>query len=165
MEVEPYAQTLRFWAGASAIGRTKLHFFEGNLDGEGYCEILDDALPEMDRIFGENRRWTFQHDGAPAHFARKTNDWLRANVPAFIQSGAKGEWPAKSPDLNWIENLWGILQAKCGEGKPPATLLSLKRRLIKLWNNIPDDILKNCAASMPERLAEVVRRKGHPLDK
>ena len=33
VEVDPYAVTLRFWAGASAEGRTRLHFFAGYLGG------------------------------------------------------------------------------------------------------------------------------------
>jgi len=120
VEVDPYAQTLRFWAGASAKGRTKLHFFEGNLDGEGYLKILDSALLEMNGIFG-GRRWTFQHDGAPAHFARKTNDWPSQRACVY-PIRIKRRMARQVPTLNWIENLWGILQAKCGEGQPPATL-------------------------------------------
>ena len=106
VEVDPYAQTLRFWAGASAKGRTKLHFFEGNLDGEGYLKILDSALPEMNGIFGEG-------DG------RSNMTEHQHILPERLMTGSEptclrlsNQWPAKSPDLNWIENLWGILQAK-----------------------------------------------------
>jgi hypothetical protein len=158
------APTLRFWAGASAKGLTRLHFFNGNLDGNGYRKILTDARPEFAKIFG-SRSWTFQHDGAPAHSAKKTNDWLRANVPGFISSGPGGDWPAQSPDLNWIENIWGVLAAKCSEGEIPKSIEALKRRLVKAWASIPSETFVNCAKSMPNRLAQVVRNKGAPLDK
>jgi hypothetical protein len=163
VDQDNYAKTLRFWAGASARGRTKLYFFHGNLDGESYRNILKKALPEMKAIFG-SRRWTFQHDGAPAHTAQETDDWLEQHLPNHIPSGAGGEWPAKSPDLNWIENIWGIMKQKVSEGHPCTSLDALKKRLISAWTSIADDTLKNCAASMPKRLADVVRTYGKPLE-
>jgi hypothetical protein len=164
VEVDPWAPTLRFWAGAASCGRTKLHFFTGNLGGEDYRDILHDALPEFTKIFG-TRAWTFQHDGAPAHSAKKTNEWLNSNVPNFISSGSEGDWPAKSPDLNWIENIWGILQAKCSEGKLPQSIEELKRRLKKAWESIPPETFRSCAESMPKRLKDVIRNKGEALEK
>lgn len=134
------------------------------MDGKGYRKILTDALPEFAVIFG-SRTWNFQHDGAPAHRAKKTNEWLRENVPSFIASGPEGDWPAKSPDLNWIENIWSILASKCSEGKEPRSVEALKRRLNKEWANIPAEAFKNCAKGMPKRLADVIRNKGQPLDK
>ena len=62
---------MRFWAGAPSLGRTKLHFFTGNLNGVGYRKILQKALPEMKKIFGD-QKWTLQHDGASAHKDKKT---------------------------------------------------------------------------------------------
>ena len=106
VDVDQYPRTLRFWAGASAKGRTKLHFFNHNLDGNAYRQILTDALPEFTKIFG-SRPWVFQHDGAPEHRAKKTNDWLRTNVPQFISSGPEGTWPPYSPDLNWRLKTFG----------------------------------------------------------
>jgi len=39
----------------------------------------------------------FQQDGAPAHTARVTQEWLHANCPEIIE---KDRWPPNSPDLN-----------------------------------------------------------------
>src|SRR6218665_3798371 len=47
----------------------------------------------------------FQQDGAPAHTARVTQDWLHANCPEIIE---KDRWPPNSPDLNPLDyHVWG----------------------------------------------------------
>ena len=52
----------------------------------------------------------FMQDNAPAHRAFVTRDWLRTNnVQVF------GPWPAKSPAMNPIENLWAQVQVKSTE--------------------------------------------------
>jgi len=41
-----------------------------------------------------------QQDGAPAHTACQTQDWLRANCTDFI---AKDEWPPNSTVINPLD--------------------------------------------------------------
>jgi hypothetical protein len=161
-EQDAYSAALRFWAGASASGRTSLYFYHGNLTGTMYREILKEALPEIKRMLPVGS-WTFMHDGAPAHSDEKTNEWLEGHVPAFFRSGPSGQWPAKSPDLNWMENIWSVMKAKVSEGKSPKDLNDLKRRLVKVWDSIPAEVFRKCAAAMPGRLKEVVEGHGHPL--
>jgi transposase len=163
-EVDKNAVSLKFWAGASATGRTKLHFYTGNVTSTSYVNLLQRALPEITGIF-RDRHWTFQHDGAPAHSAHATSSWLDHNAPEYISSGPDGDWPAKSPDLNWIENLWGIMSERLEEGNPPRSLSALKRRLIQIWKEIPQETLQRCAASMPTRLRDVIRKRGNAIEK
>src|SRR5690349_8439237 len=64
----------------------------------------------------------------------QANEWLQNNVPNHITSGAN------SPDLNIVDNVWGILKG-CLEDKPPATLPALKQRLAKEWNALPQETM------------------------
>jgi len=41
--------------GLVYLGRTSLHFYDGNLNGERYRELSEDAHPEMQQIFGDGR--------------------------------------------------------------------------------------------------------------
>lgn len=73
------------------------------------------------------------------------------------------DFPPKSPDLNIIENVWGMLQKKLNIKLRHVTI-STKEQLLQLieesWSEIPVDFIKNCILSMPDRLNEIIKMKG-----
>jgi predicted RNA-binding protein with PUA-like domain len=49
------------------------------------------------------------------------------------------DWPAQSPDINPIENLWAIVkQSIRQQKKQPTNLAQLKRRVKAAWKAIPN---------------------------
>ena len=54
-----------------------------------------------------NNNFTFQQDGAPAHTAVMTQEWIGQHCPDMIK---KNEWPPNSPDLNPLDyHVWGAM--------------------------------------------------------
>ena len=98
-----------------------------------------------------------QQDGAPAHSARRCQDWCRANLKGFWE---KGEWSANSPDLSPIENLWGMLQDQLDRKRPATGLYELKNNLKNAWSEINPNILRNLEEGMPSRIEKCIRLKG-----
>ena len=75
-----------------------------------------------------NQQWTFQRDSAPAHKARTTQEWLRANVPDFISTS---DWPSSSPNLNPLDyKLRSELQTMACKKRHP-NVDFLKRGLVQ----------------------------------
>ena len=75
---------------------------------------------------------------------------------------AKDGWPANSPDLNPIKNIWSIIYETTHKDPDPKTMKALKRRLRFAWKNVTLDTLKELAHSMPRRLDNVIKNKdGH----
>jgi hypothetical protein len=71
-----------------------------------------------------------------------------------------GEWPPNSPDLNPLGySIWSILEAKAC-AKPHKTIESLKRALIKAWNEITLEQLASIIDNFPKRLKACVEAKG-----
>ena len=70
-------------------------------------------------------------------------------------------WPARSPDLNPIENLWGVLaRAVYAESRQFSNVEQLKEAIQHEWSKITQTQLENLVHSMKNRLVEVLKRNG-----
>jgi DNA replicative helicase MCM subunit Mcm2 (Cdc46/Mcm family) len=98
----------------------------------------------------------FQQDGAPAHRAKKTIQWLKR------RTGLVEDWPPNSPDLSVIENVWGILKAKLLQRKP-ASLQELRRMLVEEWNGLPQATIDALIRSTPERMQLCIDHGGQSI--
>jgi predicted transcriptional regulator len=93
----------------------------------------------------------FMHDGASVH--RSSKDYLERKGIEFIE-----DWPANSPDLNPIENVWAVLDKYIAE-KHPQTHEELKRATIEAWADFPTDKLNNFVMSFLKKCTKVASEK------
>ncbi len=112
-------------------------------------EVLEHfMLPAADQLYGD-ADFIFQQDLAPAHSAKATSTWFKDHgIPVL-------NWPANSPDLNPIENLWGIVKRKMRYARPN-NAEELKAAIIT-----PEQCHR-LIDSMPRRIAAVIQAKGAP---
>ncbi|GFV85793.1 HTH_Tnp_Tc3_2 domain-containing protein [Trichonephila clavipes] len=62
-------------------------------------------------------------------------------------------WPARSPDLNPIENVWDALGRQvAGRNYPPTNRNTLIRELTEEWDKLPQQLLDNVVQSMVRRV-------------
>ncbi len=68
-------------------------------------------LPSADKLYGD-ADFIFQQDLAPTHTAKVTNSWFNDHGVTVLN------WPANSPDLKPIDNLWGFVKRKMRDTRP-----------------------------------------------
>lgn len=154
------AASLMVWAAVTADGKSPLVFVDKGvkLNQENYrTSILESALLPWAQNHFKNRRWSFQQDSAPAHGAKKTQEWLAENVPSFI---SKEEWPPSSPDLNPMDfAIWSILENKVS-ATHHTSLEALNKKLKKEWDKIPQRVIHDSCQAFSKRLQQVVDADG-----
>ncbi|GFX25411.1 transposable element Tcb1 transposase [Trichonephila clavipes] len=71
-------------------------------------------------------------------------------------------WPARSPDLNAIENVWNALGRQvAGRNYPPTNKSTLIRALTEEWDKLPQQLLDNVVQSMVRRECCITLHGGH----
>ena len=83
------------------------------------CILTRKLLPDMSQ-------YAFQQDGAPAHTAKRAQEWCSTNLVEFWH---KSQWPGNFPDLNPIENLWSIVKQEIELMDTPTSITILEKHL------------------------------------
>ena len=146
---------LMVWGGFTYDNKTPLHIVRGNLTAIQYVnQIIDPfVLPFLRQHPGT----VFQQDNARPHAAIYTLNHLRNN------NVQPHQWPAKSSDLNPIEQVWDALEKKIQQ-RPvqPRNLAQLGQAFIDEWQRFPQYKLRRLIASMRRRCqACIAARGGH----
>lgn len=148
---------LMVWAAFSKKGKTKLVFIKGNINAASYIKTLTDELLEYIALHGDQRdeQFIFQQDNARPHTAKATTAFLADQYLPCM------DWPSRSPDLNPMENLWGIMvQAVYGGGRQYKKVDALKEALLAAWDAIPQATLDKLIDSMNSRFLQCIEREG-----
>ena len=94
----------------------------------------------------------FQQDNASIHNVKSTKTWLTAKNIKLL------DLLSKSPDLNPIENLWGILLRRVYNNERQFDNKdSLLKCIKKSWDEITSETLVDLTKSMQKRCVEVIQ--------
>ncbi|GFU52846.1 transposable element Tcb1 transposase [Trichonephila clavipes] len=123
--------SIMVWAGIMINGRTRLHVVaNGTMTGQRY---IDEVLLPHVRLF----RGAVDSEG----------------IQRLV-------WPARSTDLNPIENVWDALGRQvAGRNYPPTNKNTLIRALTEEWDKLPQQLLDNVVQSMLHE--GILRRSPH----
>ncbi|QRV96284.1 Transposase [Ceratobasidium sp. AG-Ba] len=151
--------SLMFWGCMGWNGTGFGCKLERTLTKEMYMEILGDEFSRSLEYLGmEPGEVIFQQDNASSHKAKICLQWFDDHGIELL------EWPALSPDLNPIENLWAELKRRLGEyEEPPNGILELWDRVQDVWNSFGEEYCQNLIKSMPERIALVLEARGRSI--
>lgn len=140
------------WGAFDSSGTLPLAFISNRMNAQDYQDMLDEHLTPY-----WQEDYLFMQDNASIHRCASTMDFLKTHKIATLK------WPACSPDLNPIENLWGIIVREVyRDNRQFSNVQDLKNAILQAWTNIPLLTLSNLVKSMPKRLLEVVKANGGP---
>eukprot|EP00794_Sanderia_malayensis_P010159 gene10159-11199_t len=115
--------SVMFWGciGPSRVGNLVVC---NKVNAEKYCSMLQDNLFKSgEKIYGmEEKPFIFQQDNATPHTAKHTKVYLKLRKVPLLP------WPAQSPDINIIENIWLYMKRRINNNS--ATLPKTKDQLI-----------------------------------
>ena len=148
------------WGMIFANGNIWLEWLKGRLNSKSYKQSLDElALPRIRREMRND--FILRQDNCSIHVSKLIKEWkVKVNMTTL-------EWPARSPDLNLIENVWEML-AQLVYDEPEITkeaqlwerILGAKKQLIETRR----DVIVHMFDHYEERLIKVIEKKGDITD-
>ena len=126
---------------------------EGRFNTEHYMSVLEDImLPSVGQIY-PNNSFAFQQDNCPVHTANAVREWFHRNNIEVLP------WPAYSPDINPMENVWGLIVKEIYKRNfRPNNSNELWEVIHECWEGLDLNVIVNLINSIPDRLVQVVEK-------
>ena len=147
--------SVMIWGCITYHGVGTITTVNGTVNRHKYIEILEDNLWPVIATHFPNQNFLFQDDNAPIHRAQDVENYKARNRINCIS------WPAQSPDLNIIENVWLKLKLKLQQRVETInTRDELSRAIVDIWQSLPLEYVQGLYNSLPRRMRKVLRVKG-----
>lgn len=146
------------WGAFSGFGKCQLAIVSHKMNSVDYQNVFEIHLRPHFHQF-QAAKLIFMQDNAVIHRSKSTKEWLQtAKIPTL-------KWPAISPDLNPIENVWGILVRDVYDNaRQYTTTKELETAILAAWDRLTMDTLENLIRSMPNRMKKVFKANGDVID-
>jgi transposase len=151
-------RSIMVWGGIALHGTTQLMSYLSTVNQDLYIKTLEiGLLPRAESIAGKN--WILLQDNCPVHVGKLTKAWMGQNGVVSLQL------PPYSPDLNPMENIWGILSMKVyGANQQYDTLAELEEAIQKAWlSEVTPTLVSTLVMSMKERCQQVIDSSGKAI--
>jgi hypothetical protein len=150
-------KSIMVWGAISKGWRSPLVIITGNLNSQGYIDLLQEnkIFQQLDDHFG-HKQYFFEQDGAPPHRSQLSVKWIEEHANLI------SEWPPNSPDLTGIENIWAIMKQRLSTYNIQS-IPELKEHLQREWWSIPQSTIDSIIASTPQRFQLAINQNGRSI--
>ena len=148
---------ISLWGCISAEGLGHAELYVGSLNAVKYSAILRHNLIPTFRQFFPDGPWLFQQDNVRFHTTPDLITYLHERGITFL------EWPAWSPDLSPIENLWNDMKRRV-YNRLPQTMEQMEQFIREEWEATDLTFISRICRSMPDRLQLLLDNQGHKID-
>jgi hypothetical protein len=144
------------WGCVTAKGVGRLCHIDGQMTAAKYTEILNDGLlGTLGNYNIPTKQFIFQQDNDPKHTSRLAKACFSDHTVQVLP------WPASSPDLNIIKNLWEYLDCWVhSRDILPWNTEELWLALKEEWESIEQSVIDQLYESLPDRVEAVIAAKG-----
>lgn len=149
--------SVNLWSWISARGHGALFHINGRFTAQVYVNMMENVmLPAVNVLYPDG--FVYQQDNCPVHTAHISQQWLRDHNIEVLP------WPAKSPDANPMENVWGLVTKKLTSFNIlPRDADHLMQLINRAYATVIDEnpnLFIDLVNSMPRRLANIIETNG-----
>ncbi|KAG2823550.1 hypothetical protein PC111_g10172 [Phytophthora cactorum] len=144
-----------YWRDVRRPARQTVCRQNGGGSGDKHQSTVLEYMPSFAHLH-HGVDYIYQQDNASIHRSKLTMEF-------FEEEGIKLlDWPARSLDLNSIENFWAMMaRIVYHNGKQCDSVAEMRAAVIAAWEALDASYLGKLVDSMPKRCIEVIEKQGN----